>query len=78
MPVETLLKHESRRFQPEAWSGPPLLSRPSRAFAKWSGRRRLPERRFLMEALLWAILPCPRGGLQRPSTNALGQMIDRF
>jgi len=39
MLLETPLKYESRRFQPEAWSGPPLLSRHSCAFAKRSGRR---------------------------------------
>ena len=34
MPVETPSKHKSRLLQPEARSGPPLLSRHSRAFAK--------------------------------------------
>jgi len=57
MLVETPLKYESRRIQPEARPGPPLLSRHSCASAKRSGRRPLPDRRFLMEALIWAILP---------------------
>jgi hypothetical protein len=72
MRVETPLKHESRRFQPEVRFGPPLLSRHTRAFAKRSGRRPLPERRFLMEASIWEILPCSRRRVAPPFDRRLG------